>query len=50
MASGSVPRVLISEAALQATDLLELSNCLVRWQYRLRLPGENSSDARGDGA
>ncbi len=41
---GLGPRVLISEAALQATGLLQPGS-LVRWQYRLRLPGENSSDA-----
>ncbi len=37
------PRVLISEAALQATGLLQPGS-LVRWQYRLRLPASNSSD------
>ncbi|MGC2132841.1 MAG: FtsX-like permease family protein, partial [Xanthobacteraceae bacterium] len=41
---GLGPRVLISEAALQATGLLQPGS-LVRWQYRLRLPASNSSDA-----
>ena len=41
---GFGPRVLISEAALQATGLLQPGS-LVRWQYRLRLPDGNSSDA-----
>jgi putative ABC transport system permease protein len=41
---GLGPRVLISDAALRATGLLQPGS-LVRWQYRLRLPGENSSDA-----
>jgi putative ABC transport system permease protein len=40
---GLGPRVLISEAALQATGLLQPGS-LVRWQYRLRLPAGNSSD------
>ena len=44
---GLGPRVLISEAALRATGLLQPGS-LVRWQYRLRLPEGNSSDARGD--
>ena len=34
---GLGPRVLISEAALQASGLLQPGS-LVRWQYRLRLP------------
>jgi len=40
---GLGPRVLISEAALQASGLLRPGS-LVRWQYRLRLPESNSSD------
>ena len=40
---GLGPRVLISEAALRATGLLQPGS-LVRWQYRLRLPESNSSD------
>ncbi len=41
---GFGPRVLISQAALQATGLLQPGS-LVRWQYRLRLAGGNSGDA-----
>jgi putative ABC transport system permease protein len=41
---GFGPRVLISEAALQATGLLQPGS-LVHWQYRLRLPSGDSSDA-----
>jgi putative ABC transport system permease protein len=41
---GFGPRVLVSEAALQATGLLQPGS-LVRWQYRLRLPDGDSSDA-----
>ena len=37
------PRLLLSEAALRATGLLQPGS-LVRWQYRLRLPEDNSSD------
>jgi putative ABC transport system permease protein len=40
---GLGPRVLIGEAALRATGLLQPGS-LVRWQYRLRLPEANSSD------
>jgi putative ABC transport system permease protein len=40
---GFGPRLLISEAALRATGLLQPGS-LVRWHYRLRLGG-NSSDA-----
>jgi putative ABC transport system permease protein len=40
---GLGPRVLMSEAALRATGLL-LPGSLVRWQYRLRLPGNDASD------
>jgi putative ABC transport system permease protein len=38
------PRLLISEAALRASGLLQPGS-LVRWQYRLRLPEVQSSDA-----
>jgi len=41
---GLGPRVLISKAALGATGLLQPGS-LVRWQYRLRLPRANSTDA-----
>ncbi len=41
---GLGPRVLISETALRGTGLLQPGS-LVRWQYRLRLPEDNSSDA-----
>jgi putative ABC transport system permease protein len=37
------PRLLISEAALRASGLLQPGS-LVRWQYRLRLPQPQSSD------
>jgi putative ABC transport system permease protein len=37
------PRLLISEAALRASGLLQPGS-LVRWQYRLRLPEAQSSD------
>ncbi len=40
---GFGPRVLISEAALRATGLLQPGS-LVRWQYRLRLPPADASD------
>jgi putative ABC transport system permease protein len=40
---GLGPRVLMSEAALRATGLLQPGS-LVRWQYRLRLPDGESSD------
>ncbi len=36
---GFGPRVLISEAALRASGLLQPGS-LVRWHYRLRLPGD----------
>jgi len=42
-AIGLGPRVLISEAALRATGLLQPGS-LVRWQYRLRLPESDASD------
>src|SRR5512139_530557 len=38
------PRLLVSEAALRATGLLQPGS-LVRWHYRLRLPENDSSDA-----
>ena len=41
---GFGPRVLISDAALQATGLVQPGS-LVRWLYRLRLPEAASSDA-----
>ncbi len=40
---GLGPRVLMSEAALRATGLLQPGS-LVRWQYRLRLPAADASD------
>ncbi len=40
---GLGPRVLMSEAALRATGLLQPGS-LVRWQYRLRLPATDASD------
>ena len=41
---GLGPRVLISAAALRSTGLIQPGS-LVRWQYRLRLPAAESSDA-----
>jgi len=41
---GFGPRVLISEAALRGSGLLQPGS-LVRWQYRLRLPSAAASDA-----
>ena len=41
---GFGPRVLLSAAALQASGLLQPGS-LVRWQYRLRLPQADASDA-----
>jgi putative ABC transport system permease protein len=41
---GFGPRLLISEAALRASGLLQPGS-LVRWQYRLRLPENASSDS-----
>jgi putative ABC transport system permease protein len=38
------PRILISEAALRATGLIQPGS-VVRWHYRLRLPDNNASDA-----
>jgi putative ABC transport system permease protein len=40
---GFGPRVLISEAALRASGLLQPGS-IVRWQYRLRLPDREASD------
>jgi putative ABC transport system permease protein len=40
---GLGPRVLLSEAALRASGLLQPGS-LVRWQYRLRLPSADASD------
>ena len=37
------PRLLVSQAALRASELLQPGS-LVRWQYRLRLPPAASSD------
>jgi putative ABC transport system permease protein len=41
---GFGPRVLVSQAALRASGLLQPGS-LVRWQYRLRLPETASSDS-----
>ena len=41
---GFGPRLLVSEAALRATGLLQPGS-LVRWTYRLRLPATAASDA-----
>jgi putative ABC transport system permease protein len=38
------PQLLVSEAALRASDLLQPGS-LVRWQYRLRLPDADAGDA-----
>ena len=40
---GFGPRVLISEQALRASGLLQ-PGAIVRWHYRLRLPGNDSTD------
>jgi len=40
---GFGPRLLISEAALRATGLVQPGS-LVRWHYRLRLPGADADD------
>jgi putative ABC transport system permease protein len=45
---GFGPRFLVSEAALRATDLLQPGS-LVRWIYRVRLPG-NAADDRAAAA
>jgi putative ABC transport system permease protein len=41
---GLGPRVLVSDAALRATGLVQPGS-LVRWQYRLRLPEASASDS-----
>ena len=41
---GFGPRLLVSQAALRATGLLQPGS-LVRWHYRLRLPSDDGSDA-----
>ncbi len=41
---GFGPRLLLSQEALRATALLQPGS-LVRWQYRLRLPAANATDA-----
>jgi putative ABC transport system permease protein len=41
---GFGPRLLVNQDALRATGLLQPGS-LVRWHYRLRLPGNDSSDA-----
>ena len=41
---GFGPRLLVSEAALRATGLLQPGS-LVHWHYRLRLPANDTSDA-----
>jgi putative ABC transport system permease protein len=41
---GFGPRVLMSEAALRATGLIQPGS-LVRWHYRLKLPAADASDA-----
>ncbi len=41
---GFGPRLMVSEAALRATALLQPGS-LVRWHYRLRLPTNDTSDA-----
>jgi putative ABC transport system permease protein len=41
---GFGPRLLVSQAALQATKLVQPGS-LVRWIYRLRLPAGNTSEA-----
>jgi putative ABC transport system permease protein len=41
---GFGPRLLVSEAALRATGLVQPGS-LVRWHYRLRLPATNATDA-----
>jgi putative ABC transport system permease protein len=41
---GFGPRLLISDAALRASELLQPGS-LVRWTYRLRLPADAASDA-----
>jgi putative ABC transport system permease protein len=40
---GFGPRLMVSEAALRATGLLQPGS-LVRWHYRIRLPANNTTD------
>jgi putative ABC transport system permease protein len=44
---GFGPRLLIGDDALRATGLLQPGS-LVRWHYRLRLPGNNATDRAAD--
>lgn len=44
---GFGPRLLLSEAALRATGLLQPGS-LVRWHYRVRLPENDASDRAAD--
>ncbi len=46
---GFGPRLMVSEAALRATGLLQPGS-LVRWHYRLRLPENDSTDAAANTA
>jgi putative ABC transport system permease protein len=41
---GFGPRILVSDAALRATGLVQPGS-VVRWHYRLRLPDNNATDA-----
>jgi len=41
---GFGPRLLVSQDALRATGLIQPGS-LVRWHYRLRLPGSDATDA-----
>jgi putative ABC transport system permease protein len=44
---GFGPRLLVSAEALRATGLVQPGS-LVRWHYRVRLPGNNAADARAN--
>ncbi len=44
---GFGPRLMVSEAALTATGLIQPGS-LVHWHYRLRLPRDDTSDAAAD--
>jgi putative ABC transport system permease protein len=46
---GFGPRLMVSEAALRATGLLQPGS-LVRWHYRLRLPANDTTDADANAA